>query len=63
MACAGDVPTLETLAAVSHLRADYPDIRIRVVNVVDLMVLETSPNIPMEWNTRISMSCSRLTSR
>jgi xylulose-5-phosphate/fructose-6-phosphate phosphoketolase len=40
MACAGDVPTLETLAAVTMLRAYVPDIRIRVVNVVDLMVLQ-----------------------
>nr|WP_274602337.1 phosphoketolase family protein [Sphingomonas sp. CFBP 13733] len=40
MACAGDVPTLETLAAVTLLRAYVPDIRIRVVNVVDLMVLQ-----------------------
>jgi xylulose-5-phosphate/fructose-6-phosphate phosphoketolase len=46
MACAGDVPTLETLAAVSHLRTDYPDIRIRVVNVVDLMVLEPQSEHP-----------------
>ena len=40
MACAGDVPTLETLAAVSLLRADLPDLRIRVVNVIDLMALQ-----------------------
>jgi xylulose-5-phosphate/fructose-6-phosphate phosphoketolase len=40
MACAGDVPTLETLAAVTLLREYVPDIRIRVVNVVDLMVLQ-----------------------
>ncbi|MDO9091846.1 MAG: phosphoketolase family protein [Rubrivivax sp.] len=40
MACAGDVPTLECLAAVMLLREDVPDIRIRVVNVVDLMVLQ-----------------------
>jgi len=40
MACAGDVPTLETMAAVSVLRNYVPDIRIRVVNVVDLMVLQ-----------------------
>jgi xylulose-5-phosphate/fructose-6-phosphate phosphoketolase len=40
MACAGDVPTLETLAAVMLLREYVPDIRIRVVNVVDLMVLQ-----------------------
>ena len=37
MACAGDVPTLETLAAVSILRQHLPELRIRVVNVVDLM--------------------------
>jgi xylulose-5-phosphate/fructose-6-phosphate phosphoketolase len=40
MACAGDVPTLETLAAVSILRERFPDLRIRVVNVVDLMTLQ-----------------------
>jgi len=40
MACAGDVPTLEILAAVSLLREELPDLRIRVVNVVDLMTLQ-----------------------
>jgi xylulose-5-phosphate/fructose-6-phosphate phosphoketolase len=40
MACAGDVPTLETLAAVSLLRKHIPDLKIRVVNVVDLMTLQ-----------------------
>jgi xylulose-5-phosphate/fructose-6-phosphate phosphoketolase len=39
MACCGDVPTLETLAAVSIIRAELPEVRIRVVNVVDLMKL------------------------
>jgi len=39
MACAGDVPTLETLAAVSILRDHLPDLKIRVVNVVDVMTL------------------------
>ncbi len=39
MACAGDVPTLETLAAVSILREHLPDLKIRVVNVVDLLKL------------------------
>jgi len=39
MACAGDVPTLETLAAVSILRERLPDLKIRVVNVVDVMTL------------------------
>ena len=46
MACAGDVPTLETLAAVTLLRDYVPDIRIRVVNVVDLMVLEPQSEHP-----------------
>src|ERR1700683_489554 len=46
MACAGDVPTLETLAAVTLLRAYVPDIRIRVVNVVDLMVLQPQSEHP-----------------
>jgi xylulose-5-phosphate/fructose-6-phosphate phosphoketolase len=40
MACAGDVPTLETMAAVDLLRQHFPDIRIRVVNVVDLMTIQ-----------------------
>jgi xylulose-5-phosphate/fructose-6-phosphate phosphoketolase len=39
MACAGDVPTLETLAAVSIMREHLPEVRVRVVNVVDLMRL------------------------
>jgi xylulose-5-phosphate/fructose-6-phosphate phosphoketolase len=39
MACAGDVPTLETLAAVALLREHLPELRVRVVNVVDLMRL------------------------
>ena len=46
MACAGDVPTLETLAAVTILRKFIPDIRIRVVNVVDLMVLQSNDRHP-----------------
>jgi len=40
MACAGDVPTLETLAAVDLLRQHLPELRIRVVNIVDLMTLQ-----------------------
>jgi xylulose-5-phosphate/fructose-6-phosphate phosphoketolase len=40
MACAGDVPTLETLAAVDLLRRHFPDLKVRVVNVVDLMRLQ-----------------------
>ena len=40
MACCGDVPTLETMAAVSLLREHVPELKIRVVNVVDLMALQ-----------------------
>jgi xylulose-5-phosphate/fructose-6-phosphate phosphoketolase len=46
MACAGDVPTLETLAAVDLLRHHFPDIKIRFVNVVDLMTLQTPGEHP-----------------
>src|ERR1051325_5539459 len=40
MVCAGDVPTLETLAAVDLLRRELPELKLRVVNVVDLMTLQ-----------------------
>jgi xylulose-5-phosphate/fructose-6-phosphate phosphoketolase len=46
MACAGDVPTLETLAAVDLLREHFPDLKIRVVNVVDLMRLQPPEEHP-----------------
>ncbi len=46
MGCAGDVPTLETLAAVSMLRSALPDLKIRVVNVVDLMKLQPDTEHP-----------------
>ena len=46
MACAGDVPTLETLAAVDLLRMHLPDLKVRVVNVVDLMMLQPSTEHP-----------------
>ena len=46
MACAGDVPTLETLAAVQLLRAHLPTLKVRVVNVVDLMKLQPSSEHP-----------------
>jgi xylulose-5-phosphate/fructose-6-phosphate phosphoketolase len=46
MACAGDVPTLETLAAVDQLRRHLPDIKVRVVNVVDLTRLQPSTEHP-----------------
>ncbi len=46
MACCGDVPTLETLAAVSILREHLPELKIRVVNVVDLMKLQPDAEHP-----------------
>jgi xylulose-5-phosphate/fructose-6-phosphate phosphoketolase len=46
MACCGDVPTLENMAAVSILRKHLPDLKIRVVNVVDLMKLESNTQHP-----------------
>ncbi|EKT4527994.1 phosphoketolase family protein [Pseudomonas sp. 22373] len=46
LACAGDVPTLEVLAAVTLLQEQAPDVRVRVVNVVDLMALQLSQQHP-----------------
>ena len=46
MACAGDVPTLETLAAVHLLRQFVPDLKIRVINVIDLMKLQPKEEHP-----------------
>ncbi len=46
MACAGDVPTMETLAAVELLREHFPELKIRVVNVVDLMALQPQSEHP-----------------
>ncbi len=46
MACAGDVPTMEMLAAVDLLRTHLPDLRVRVVNVVDLMCLQQPSEHP-----------------
>jgi len=46
MACAGDVPTLETLAAVDILRQNFSDLRVRVVNVVNLMKLQPESEHP-----------------
>jgi len=46
MACCGDVPTLETMAAVDLLRRNLPDLKIRVVNVVDLMTLQPPTEHP-----------------
>ncbi len=46
MACAGDVPTLETLAAVDILRQRFPELKIRVINTVDLMTLQPQSEHP-----------------
>jgi xylulose-5-phosphate/fructose-6-phosphate phosphoketolase len=46
MACSGDVPTMETLAAVDLLRSTLPELKIRVVNVVDLMTLQPRSEHP-----------------
>ena len=46
MACCGDIPTLETLAAVDILRTELPSLKVRVVNVVDLMRLEPESEHP-----------------
>jgi xylulose-5-phosphate/fructose-6-phosphate phosphoketolase len=52
MACAGDVPTLETLAAVSILHEKLPDLKVRVVNVVDLMRLQPETEHPHGLNDK-----------
>lgn len=46
MACCGDTPTLETMAAVTILRDEFPELKIRVVNVVDLFKLESNHKHP-----------------
>lgn len=52
IACAGDVPTIEVLAAVSILREHLPDLRIRVINVVDLMTLQHDREHPQGLSDR-----------
>jgi xylulose-5-phosphate/fructose-6-phosphate phosphoketolase len=51
MACAGDVPTIETLAAVDFLRQHIPNLKIRVINVVDLMTLQPKEEHPHGLST------------
>ncbi len=60
MACAGDVPTLETLAAVDILRQHLPQLKIRVVNVVDLMTLQPSTEHPHGLSDQTSTPYLRL---
>ncbi len=52
LACAGDIPTLETLAAVDILRRELPDLKVRVVNVVDLMRLQPESEHPHGMSDR-----------
>jgi xylulose-5-phosphate/fructose-6-phosphate phosphoketolase len=52
MACAGDVPTLETLAAVDLLRQHVPDLKVRVINIVDLMTLQPREEHPRGLSDR-----------
>jgi xylulose-5-phosphate/fructose-6-phosphate phosphoketolase len=63
MACAGDVPTLETLAAVDLLRQHLPGTAVRVVNVVDLMTCSRRRSIRTGSRTATSTRCSPPTSR
>ncbi len=58
MACCGDVPTLETLAAVSLLHHHLPDLEVRVVNVVDLMRLQPESEHPHGLSDRTSTASS-----
>jgi xylulose-5-phosphate/fructose-6-phosphate phosphoketolase len=52
MACCGDVPTLETLAAVDLLRHQFPELKVRVINVVDLMRLQPQSEHPHGLNDK-----------
>ncbi len=52
MACAGDVPTLETIAAVQILREQLPEIKVRVINVVDLLALQPDSEHPHGLNDK-----------
>ena len=63
MACCGDTPTLETLAAVTILREAIPEIKIRVINVVDLMKLEPATEHPHGLTDADYDACSQRTSR
>ena len=64
MACCGDVPTLETLAAVDLLRGHMPELKVRVINIVDLMKLQPRERASARpVATTSSTRCSRRTSR
>jgi xylulose-5-phosphate/fructose-6-phosphate phosphoketolase len=62
MACCGDVPTVETLAAVTILREQAPDLKVRVVNVVDLMTLQPRTEHPHglpDWDFDSLFTCDK----
>ena len=64
LGCCGDVPTLETLAAAAILRERLPELKVRVVNVVDLMRLQPESEHPHGLSGRASSTrSSRPTSR
>ena len=63
MACAGDIATMESLAAVAILKQHFPDLKIRFVNVVDLFRLNRPPNILTDSPTAISILYSPPTSQ
>ncbi len=63
MACAGDIATMESLAAVELLKGHFPDLKIRFVNVVDLFRLMPTPVTRTACRLAISIPCSRATSR
>ena len=63
LACAGDIPTLETLAAAAMLREHLPELKVRVVNVVDLMRLQDEKEHPHGLPDRSSTRCSPTTGR
>jgi len=62
MASAGDIPTKEALAAVVLLRENFPELKIRFINVVDLYKLAPDSEHPHGLSTGISTACSRWTS-
>ena len=63
MACAGDIATMEALAAVEILKEHFPDLKIRFVNVVDLFRLMPDTEHPHGLSTAISIRSSPPTSR
>jgi xylulose-5-phosphate/fructose-6-phosphate phosphoketolase len=63
MACAGDIPTKEALAAIGPAPEEFPDLKIRFINVVDLFKLQPDTEHPHGLTDRDFDSCSPPTSR